>query len=203
MTYIIIFSFILHLVSFFFIILFYMKLQEKSQSTGEDEKTKKEIEDLLISYTREMKDNNDRFLRQLARRKEQQTREEVHKTMDKATDKTEASEGQRYQNEDYERTYTPPTSPLTYSVPVGPRVESDKNLEDDQAKFSQQANEENKMNYEDYQPPTPEENGTHMESSQNAKVLALAEKGYNAKEIAQQLEMGAGEVELLLKFHQR
>lgn len=54
----------------------------------------------------------------------------------------------------------------------------------------------------------PDETGTDLKESEDKQfsnetneVLTLAQKGYNAEEIAKMLHRGKGEVELLLKFY--
>ena len=65
MIYLLIISFILHLVSFFFIVLLYQR--QLRQEPFNKEKTLNEMEDILVSYTTEMKENNERMVRIVSR----------------------------------------------------------------------------------------------------------------------------------------
>ncbi|NJP36325.1 DUF6115 domain-containing protein [Alkalicoccus luteus] len=52
-----------------------------------------------------------------------------------------------------------------------------------------------------YAPPFPEEQDTNMEVSDRAKVMQLYATGKKPAQIAEELQMGTGEVELLIRFH--
>ncbi|NEU29347.1 hypothetical protein GN156_00915 [bacterium LRH843] len=56
--------------------------------------------------------------------------------------------------------------------------------------------------YKDYQPPVAEPEEAIYEQSLTAQVLALKKQGLSAKHIAKTLNIGTGEVELMLKFNQ-
>ncbi|MFB4162693.1 DUF6115 domain-containing protein [Alteribacillus sp. JSM 102045] len=56
---------------------------------------------------------------------------------------------------------------------------------------------------EEYVPPVPEKGKEKIEQSTQAQVLSLASQGYRRDEIAKKLNMGKGEVDLLLKFYNK
>ena len=67
MAYLITISFILHFFTFFIIIILIQKLNLKSQIgvANEQEKLKSEIEDLLVAYTIEMKEENEKLVNKI------------------------------------------------------------------------------------------------------------------------------------------
>ncbi|WP_280768953.1 DUF6115 domain-containing protein [Salipaludibacillus daqingensis] len=173
MVYLIIISLVLHLVSFFVIILLYQRME--NQKPLDQDKTIREIEDLLVSYTSEMKENNERLVRRMKK-----------------------------------------MSPTNVPQPSNDKEHEDVSLHDpksispnrnsyysdlDSIEKNEFGTEEG-TDYDDYSPPTPDENNNiKFDSSNTANVLSLSKQGYSQKEIAKRLQMGAGEVELLLKFY--
>ncbi len=164
MVYLIIISFLLHFVAFFIIIILAQKVNANSSigSENDTEKLKHEIEDLLLSYTTEMKEENEKLINKLAMKK---------KTLDHSQ-RTVVTTYDRKQKEKIEKK-------ATENRPV-----------------RQKDDEENL-----YVPPQVHEQEDTVEQSTTAQVLSLANQGYTAKEIAKKLNIGDGEVELLLKFH--
>ena len=88
---------------------------------------------------------------------------------------------------------------------------SEKQVKEPEVMMSTDMKEKNKrppaskeqIEYEDYQPPALEVEETEMyEQSNTAKVLSLSKQGYSAEEIAKKLQLGKGEVELMIKFYQ-
>ena len=154
MVYLLIFSLVLHLVSFFVMLILYQKIE--SAKPLDKEKTLKEMEDMLVAYTTEIKADNEK----LARRLNNLSLEET----------AEAGEKSRPE------------------------------MHPDGVKNSSERPEET---YQDYSPPIPEEpqEEVTIASSDTSKVLLMHQQGYHAEDIARYMRMGAGEVELLLKFY--
>ncbi|WP_156911662.1 helix-turn-helix transcriptional regulator [Salibacterium aidingense] len=74
--------------------------------------------------------------------------------------------------------------------------ENEKQKEEEPAFFPPFSAEENEF-------PPPETKGKEqLESSDQAKVLSLASQGLSRDEIAKELNIGKGEVDLFLKFYQ-
>ncbi|MDG5788162.1 hypothetical protein QA612_11750 [Evansella sp. AB-P1] len=163
MVYVLIISFILHLISFLFMIILFQR-QEKQQIVDQ-KKILNEMEDMLVAYTAEMKENNERIANIVLKRSKEFTvsRAKNHENKDKIQEKDFADE-----------------SIIIEKASI--RMED----EDDE--------------YEAYSPPVPEDD-SKATTSANAKILSLHQEGYSVQEIAQQLNMGAGEVELFLKFY--
>ncbi|GAE24280.1 hypothetical protein JCM9140_193 [Halalkalibacter wakoensis JCM 9140] len=151
-------SLLLHAFTFLWILTL-IKQQQARPSSKDEEKRKQEIEDLLISYTLEMKEENEKLLRQLSKDHE--------KEMEK--DK--------------------PVQTRTAETVMPSRVVNHK-----------EQKEEDK--YKDYLPPMVEDSKeVEFQQSETANIISLSRQGYSAEEIAQKLNLGKGEVELMLKFY--
>lgn len=172
MVYIVIVSLVLHLVSFFVMIILYQKIE--NQKPMDKEKTIREMEDLLVSYTSEMKENNERLVRRMTKI----SPESIHKRPVDQAEKQDANPAKT----DYPRSIN--------------NVPSSESIEDS----SELAYE---SEYDQYMPPTPSGNKDQVsfDSSSTANVLSLSKQGYTESEIAKKLQMGAGEVGLLLKLY--
>ncbi|MGC4375661.1 hypothetical protein WD019_01785 [Fictibacillus sp. Mic-4] len=127
LVFLVVICFVLNLLSFYCIVILWQKMNRGASRLEEDERFKNEIEDLLLAYTIQMKEENEALYKAL-----QEHFEHAH-------EKRERNENQVDQKVDL------------------------------------------REEYED--------------------VMKLAEKGYNATEIAKKLNKGKGEVELLLKFY--
>lgn len=177
MGYLLTISLILHFVCFYFLIILYQR--QKNQQPLDKEKILREMEDLLVAYTTEMKENNERLAKIVAR----------------------------------ERKATPIFSPQSHQ-----RMSTEKSILHKKisnvAKQGVTATEKVQVNSEDsftptfteetlssYVPPIPEDNLPPVETSPVSQILSLHRSGLPVNEIAKKLNMGAGEVELLIKIH--
>jgi hypothetical protein len=168
MTYLIAMSFILHLISFFLIVILVQKINGKMAlaETNEQEKLKREIEDLLVAYTAEMKEENEKLVSKIVLKR-------------KTSDQKQAETIKNYESQRTEVTTKKASLP-----PFLPRTEATRVEAVD----------------EEFAPPIAVQSEDIVEQSSTAQVLSLANQGFSAIEIAQRLGLGAGEVELLLKF---
>ncbi|UTR10841.1 hypothetical protein MM300_00440 [Evansella sp. LMS18] len=161
MLYLLIISFLLHLVCFYFIILLYQRL--KHQEPFDKEKTLNEMEEMLLAYTTEMKENNEKIARIVSRKLNSQSA--GPKPEDRSTDAGP---------DDYGREQEGPEGEIL-------------------AFHAEQ---------KEYTPPLPdEEKAVSVDTSPQSRVLSLHNEGYTINEIARKLNMGTGEVELLIKFY--
>ncbi|PSL51216.1 hypothetical protein B0H94_101126 [Salsuginibacillus halophilus] len=171
-------SFLLHVGSILAIVLLLQKIRRLENGRDFDD-AKREIEDVLMTYTEEMKDDNRRLLQELNQKevkpeavytkqpappqttehKQAETREEKAPTSFQSLLKTHAQ--------------------ATYQAPASSDHETEREVD----------------------PPEPKQADAFEQSPQSA-VYTLAEQGYEAVDIARKLDMGRGEVELLLKFRQ-
>lgn len=168
MIYLLLVSLFLHFVTFFAITVLY-KRQEVQQPYS-NAKQIQEMEDMLLSYTTEMKENNEQLIQRLKVEKEKYVKQQ-----EAALDRSETADSTT-------DTHVESIKPINYYPPLtaaGP-----------------------KNPYENYQPPLPKEEppAEAAVTSKHSRVLALKKEGYTEKEIAKKLNIGAGEVELLLKF---
>ncbi|WP_227935834.1 DUF6115 domain-containing protein [Alkalihalobacillus deserti] len=169
-------SLLLHGVTFLWIMTLLQK-QQPNQAT-DIEKTKNEIEDLLISYTAEMKEENELLLKQI----------EQSKTRNKLSNQQAPLEndlvgGLEDKSKRQERSHTKnkPRVKLEHEVKVERKTDGGPL---------------------DYQPPFIEQEEEFVyEQSETAKVIALSKQGLSINEIAKKLSLGKGEVELMLKFY--
>lgn len=170
MGYLLVISFLLHLITLFIIIVLMQKVNtmKPSSNAGEQEKVKREIEDLLVAYTAEMKEENEKLVNKISQMRK--TQEKVQLSTIRSYEKTQTK------NEEKETSFNP-------------RIRS------------QQNRPEIDENEETYAPPLIMESEDIMEQSSTAQILSLSKQGYSPKEIAKKLNIGDGEVELLLKFH--
>ncbi|MFA9558057.1 DUF6115 domain-containing protein [Evansella sp. AB-rgal1] len=166
MVYLLVVSFILHFISFYIMILLYQRQSKQEPVKGE--KVLREMEDMLVSYTTEMKENNDRIVRIILKERKESAYKEVpfHAKLN--------GENERSKDD------------VTEIESKGKN-----NIEDEDDLYT---------NYSNYKPFLPKEI-LEPTTSDTAKVLSLHKRGLTVKEIAQKLNMGAGEVELMIKFH--
>lgn len=171
MVYLVIISLVLHLVSFFIMVILYQRIE--SQKPLDKDKTIREMEDLLVSYTSEMKENNERLVRRMT--------------------KISPETVQKRPVDQSEKQNTLTKVVCSESKNDGPSSQSNENSSD----LPYDDNE-----YDQYMPPTPsDKDQVSFDSSSTANVLSLSKQGYSENEIAKRLQMGAGEVGLLLKFY--
>jgi ElaB/YqjD/DUF883 family membrane-anchored ribosome-binding protein len=142
-----------------------MQRQQRPNQLADDVlKMKREIEDLLVSYTSEMKEENERLIKQIQESKRSISNEDQRgEKKNSVVLQVEANSTSRKNENHY--------------------VEKDP--------------------YENYLPPiiNSEEEEDVYEQSDTAKVLSLSKKGLTTEEIAKKLNLGKGEVDLMLKFY--
>lgn len=124
-----------------------LTLLEKRLETSEQ--MREEMEQSLLIFAEEMKNGNDRILRQMS--KEKSLKEML--------------------------------TPIQTEEPI----------------------EKGLTSVEDYQPPVPKEEQaeTVYQPSTQATIISLTKQGVSSTEIAKQLHMGKGEVDLIIKFQQK
>lgn len=176
MVFLVSLSLILHLFTFLWIIILMQKINVNKPSSDEYEKVKSEIEDILLSYTEAMKDENKKLLAEIKKMKLENAR---------LNKKIASTEQQLKANEMIvpKEQVKPPVIHQPIKIQQKPLAEDN--------------------NYDDYKPPMIEEVQEEdiFEQSDTAKVLSLAKQGFNAEQIARKLDLGKGEVELVLKFY--
>lgn len=154
--------------------------RQKEQNPVDQEKNLKEMEDLLLSYTAEMKENNERLVKMVLKEKGLQRANEL-----------------KQQTEQTQKSPKPSITHVDVSGVESTKVTEEKN-ETKEEELPMLKDEEK---YKDYAPPTPKEEEHDTTPSDTSRVLSLHQQGYTVMEIAQKLNMGIAEVDLLLKFH--
>ena len=170
MAYLVIVSLALHFVSFYIMVILYQKIDR--QKPLNQEKMHSEMEDLLLSYTTEMKENNERLARRINKLTTNPPLGQVNESLGKEAVKP------KQKDKESERIASEPSE---YTI----KAERD--------------NEE----YLQYEPPLPKEDTeeTTIDSFSTSRILSLYQQGFSISDIAKKMHMGAGEVELLLKFY--
>ncbi|AOM83158.1 DUF6115 domain-containing protein [Salisediminibacterium beveridgei] len=182
MIYLLILSFFLHLVSIFAIVTLYQKTE--AFKPMDKEQTLREMEDLLVSYTTEMKENNERIARRLSKLNLEQAKPTNFEK--ESRDPTEEQkQGNQHPSEKPEKDADFVNKSSAASLKELNR---------------EQTNE--KDEYGGYKPPSIPDDDVKVNTSSTSRILSMHAQGESPQEIARKLQMGAGEVELLLKFHQ-
>ncbi|MGO4887753.1 DUF6115 domain-containing protein [Anaerobacillus sp. MEB173] len=171
MTFLLIISLILHLFTFFWIIILTQKIKTQEGTVPNQDKIKAEIEDLLVAYTTEMKEDNERLLQAISKL-------QVNSQMRTAIPNEPDLESVPTPKQQFEMTEIQKENTENKSVEI--KKESDS---------------------EDIPLPIDDVKDTY-EQSKTAQVFLLSQQGLAIKEIAKKLNMGEGEVELILKFYQ-
>lgn len=181
MIYLLILSFFIHLASIFAIVVLYQKTE--AFKPMDKEQTLKEMEDLLVSYTTEMKENNERIARRLSKLNLDQA-----KPLDYGNDSwnrtKEQKPGNQHPSDEHGKAVSVADKSALSSFKDRDQVESDK-----------------KDEYVDYSPPDIPDDDVKVNTSSTSRILSMHAQGESPQEIARKLQVGAGEVELLLKFH--
>ncbi|KHF39753.1 DUF6115 domain-containing protein [Halalkalibacter okhensis] len=150
-------SLLLHAFTFLWILTL---MRQQSHHSKEDyDHLKSEIEDLLVSYTIEMKEENEQLLKRINEYKDSTANEA------KLVSPSSVTKQKHETIEQFEE-------------------ETDK--------------------YKAYHPPIPnleEEDEDMYQQSDTTKVIILSKQGLSPEQIAKKLNLGKGEVELMLKFY--
>jgi len=166
-------SFILHLFAFFWIFLLSIRLKRASEIENRQNEIQKEIEDLFQSYLLEMKEENEKLLNML----EKSPNTKISKTAPVKNDRINVE---------------------TYEVPENLRSKVTQQVYQNQNPQKPRLSSEEEKK-KDYVPPIPI-GEDKFEQSLSSQVVLLHEKGLQPAEIAQKLNKGKAEIELLLKF---
>ncbi|WP_096199387.1 hypothetical protein [Bacillus sp. FJAT-45350] len=185
-TYLLVISFILHLVTFLWIITLMQRHQ--SPSKIDEEKIKSDIEDLLITYTTELKAENEKLANEI--NKWNKSIESLPQRNKFQVEKNPVQTEQMPLKEKKDEVIIPPIKKQGKKV--------------FQAYMKEKVDEQRIENkYSDYTPPIekiiPEKK---VEETESDKIKRLSEEGLSSEHIAKKLNMGKGEVELFLKFYQ-
>ncbi|WP_102346918.1 coupling factor for flagellin transcription and translation [Bacillus sp. Marseille-P3661] len=176
-------SFILHILAFFWIMLLTLKLNRNNEI--ESTNIQKEIEDILQTYLTEMKDENEKLLNQIE--KSGNTNNVVH---------TDVISGSKRQVDTIKRNTISTYKRLPTEVSDKPVKQLYRNTTP--PKEEPMTLEQPKK---EYVPPQPSSDDQFVPSL-TSQVLLLNEQGFTPNQIAQKLNKGQTEIELLLKFRQ-
>lgn len=200
-TFLLVISFILHVISFLIIILLYFRIEKMRDIERKQASIMKDMEDVLSSYILEMKEENEKFLL------------EVQGNVDKSKMVTKKSPNDKPKK----------TAPKQRGVPAKIDTVEDQLTDEDLMQLLPTFNEDkelktkdqNKLNNRDINKPTiekepkKEEKMVKEESKEppfeslpiGTQVKILSEEGLSVEEIAKKLSKGRTEIELFLKFN--
>lgn len=182
--------FFLQLISFYFLIILNTKLAKFKDLEKKQERLMREMDDTISVYLAEMKDENDRLIKEL-----------------QSVSQSEIAASSLHQTEQYMTPQEQPTWPVVHEV----KSDSSLSLEKDARiyvpknivanAYSRQQHTSSKM--VKTAPPLKVEEQKEAEKllTVEQQALELAKQGKSPEEIAKQLQKGKTEIELLLKFH--
>jgi len=182
--------FFLQLISFYFLIILNTKLAKFKDLEKKQERLMREMDDTISVYLAEMKDENDRLIKEL-----------------QSVSQSEIAASSLQQAEQYMTPQEQPSLPVVHEV----KSDSSLSLEKDARiyvpknivanAYSRQQHTSSKM--VKTAPPLKVEEQKEAEKllTVEQQVLELAKQGKSPEEIAKQLQKGKTEIELLLKFH--
>ena len=182
--------FFLQLISFYFLIILNTKLAKFKDLEKKQERLMREMDDTISVYLAEMKDENDRLIKELQN-----------------VSQSEIAASSLQQTEQYVTPQEQPSLPVVHEV----KSDSSLSLEKDARiyvpknivanAYSRQQHTSSKM--VKTAPPLKVEEQKEAEKllTVEQQALELAKQGKSPEEIAKQLQKGKTEIELLLKFH--
>lgn len=182
--------FFLQLISFYFLIILNTKLAKFKDLEKKQERLMREMDDTISVYLAEMKEENDRLIKEL-----------------QSVSQSEIAASSLHQTEQYMTPQEQPTLPVVHEV----KSDSSLSLEKDARiyvpknivanAYSRQQHTTSKM--VKTAPPLKVEEQKEAENllTVEQQALELAKQGKSPEEIAKQLQKGKTEIELLLKFH--
>lgn len=175
-------SLILHLVTFYWLIIMMQRMNQLKASHPES--IKREIEDSLSAYLLDMKEENHQLLEHLQpllNPKQDDGTEEVDSGIDNAEPTTEQ------------------IGSMTSHEEETMKQEAKRTQADDELINSFQDQDNRNMTDID---SSSDENNDDAEHSLKDQVIQLHKEGYNETDIAKKLHRGKGEIQLIIKFNQ-
>ncbi|WP_100373180.1 DUF6115 domain-containing protein [Bacillus sp. FJAT-45037] len=175
-VYLLVISLLLHGVTILWMFTLAKKESVTNTSDVSGDRIKQEIEEMLFAYTLEMKEENERLLQEIKKTKQ-------IKRSENDTLKPPDAKGINLDES---------TRPTMVEQPKGvnrvPKA---------------YVKEESVNEHSEYMPPMMKEEdpATIFEQSDTANVLMLFKRGLSIEQIAKQLNLGKGEVELIIKFY--
>lgn len=182
--------FFLQLFSFYFLIILNTKLAKFKDLEKKQERLMREMDDTISVYLAEMKDENDRLIKEL-----------------QSVSQSEIAASSLQQTEQYMTPQEQPTLPVVHEV----KSDSSLSLEKDARiyvpknivanAYSRQQHTSSKMVKTASPLKVEEQKEAEKLLTVEQQALELAKQGKSPEEIAKQLQKGKTEIELLLKFH--
>ncbi|KGA98224.1 hypothetical protein AJ85_05205 [Alkalihalobacillus alcalophilus ATCC 27647 = CGMCC 1.3604] len=179
MAFLVAVSFIIHIVVVFILVSLKNRIAHLEQENEKLNHLKVEIQDSLILHTSQIKKDNEALIQSLSNH-------------------TVTSEEQKSKRSNVELAESAQSGAVQHkSIEQEPLKESPK-----KSSFKAELNKAEASSYSDYEPPVDTTSeGVVFEQSLTVKVLTLSKQGLSVEEIAKQLKVGKGEVQLILNFY--
>lgn len=177
-------SFVIHLILILVIILLSIRINRLHELEDKHKVFKKDIDELFSSYLMEMKEENDKFLNTI-NKIDQNKRKNINAAPVKGRLGIESTVRKQDVKE------SPPATLNKSPLKSNQEVKLNRPI--------QKVKEENEEQKTEYEPPQLNEQDSYVQSLE-AQVLLLQKQGLTPQEIAQKLNRGKTEIELLLKF---
>ncbi|MBM6618417.1 hypothetical protein [Bacillus suaedaesalsae] len=203
-TFLLVVSFILHVISFLSIVLLYFRIEKMRDIERKQASIMKDMEDILSSYILEMKEENEKFIQEVKTNNDKpkkSTKKTPAEKSKKASPKIEVAQAKidtiedEISNEDLME-LLPTFKREVKTKPQQPHIMKDNEITNDTTdkKESKTVEEKIKEKEEPKEPP--------FESLPlNVQVQLLSKEGLTVEEIAKRLNKGKTEIELFLKFN--
>lgn len=215
-AFLIIVSFILHLIAFLAIILLFLRQNKLLQVEKEQKKVIEELEQVIDAYMLEMKEENERFIQRVKKIQEEQvsmkhvpstktvTVDESRKTGEKGIKLAPVEE----KNEGRSLDFTPNLKKAA-SLQAVKAYRQQTGKQQEEAK-SAEATEEEKKSVSEMKQAFAQVEKTKTKAPERlihdsmlTQLLIMKKEGMTVEEMAKKLKRGKTEIELLLKFHEK
>lgn len=186
----------LQLVSFFFIVILFAKLNKFKDLEQKQEKIAEEMDSALAAYLMEMKEENDRLIKQLSA---------IPKQEKEAKSKAKAEAGFQEKGQTPGQSVPKLVSPTTATSVYKTNIEKQKQIEETELLTPNSNIVELKgrgsQQKEKLGQPFVQQGEIQVELTYEEKVVEMYRAGKSVEEIAKAMDKGKTEIELLIKFH--
>lgn len=182
----------LQLVSFFFIVILFAKLNKFKDLEQKQEKIAEEMDSALAAYLMEMKEENDRLIKQLSA---------IPKQEKEAKSKAGFQAKGQTPGQSVPKLVSPTTATSVYKT----NIEKQKQIEETELLTPNSNIVELKgrgsQQKEKLGQPFVQQGEIQVELTYEEKVVEMYRAGKSVEEIAKAMDKGKTEIELLIKFH--
>ncbi|WP_413381555.1 DUF6115 domain-containing protein [Alkalihalobacillus sp. 1P02AB] len=187
MTFLVGISFIIHIVVALILFSFKNRIAQLEQENEKLKRLKADIQDSLMLHTSQIKKDNDALIQSLNHQRVALGNQKVERHTETESKRSNVQLSEQ----------APPVAIQHKSTKQEPLKEIPK-----KSSFIAELKNAEANSYPAYEPPVDEAvDGVVFEQSLTVKVLTLSKQGLSVEEIAKQLKVGKGEVQLILNFY--